>query len=140
MPGASKRRGKSDKQNRGADDQAPPATSSAPAGYDGPQDNPSPAGAGGRGRGGGRGGGRGSGRGGAPGGGRGAPNAPENPTSTVPSVRSQSPVPTQQPIARDPARDPPKMLNRNVDFPGNAYNLFSQVSNSHGSFHVLYIK
>lgn len=126
MPGASKRRGKSDKQNQG---QAAPAPS-APAEYDGPQDGPSSPAGGGRGRGGGRGGGngRGGGRGGAQGGGHGAPNAPSDPISAAPSVRSQSPAVTTQPIARDPAREPQRILNKNVDFAGNAYNLINQVS------------
>ena len=48
---------------------------------------------------------------------------------------SNAPPPSQastsvKPILRDPARDMSIALNRNVDFPGNVYNIFSEVSSS----------
>ena len=53
-------------------------------------------------------------------------NAP--PSAGAPSVRSSSrPGSQTRPVLRDPARDPPQ-LPRNVDWAGNAYNLYSEVS------------
>ena len=48
-------------------------------------------------------------------------------TSATPSHGSGPLQPgVVQPVLRDPARQPE--YNRNIDLPGNAYNLFSQVS------------
>ena len=50
--------------------------------------------------------------------------------SDAPSEGSQSGVrlPVIRPMPHDPARQPE--YNRNIDLPGNAYNLWSQVSSS----------
>ena len=100
MPGAGKKRGKSDKKNQPApaqDEQSPVDQPSG--GYDG-----APAGSPSRGR---------------------------QPSASVPSGSREASAPAAdagaQPL-RDPARDYPRVLNRNVDFPGNAYNLISEVS------------
>ncbi len=61
-----------------------------------------------------------------PGRGRTPSNAP--PSAGAPSVRSSSrPSSITRPILTDPARNAPT-INRNVDWAGNAYNLYSQVS------------
>lgn len=138
MPGASKKRGKLDRQGpRGAGQgprggapgpaqgAAPPvpaeapapepapadsAASADPAAFDGPGDN--------------RGGPPPSRQGGRPpttgpsGSARSGSQAGRGESSTRASSRPRV----------DPAREPSMILNKNVDFPGNAYNLISQVS------------
>lgn len=113
MPGASKKRGKIDKKNQPGppQDESPPV-GQASGGYDGAPSGPQ--------------------SGASSGGGRGRQES-----TTGQSARSASREPREPreqsaapQILRDPARDYPMVLNRNVDFPGNAYNLISQVSYS----------
>lgn len=123
MPGASKRRGKVDRQNRGGSAQTPaPQPPPEPATYDGPSD-PRLA--------------RPSNRGDRP------ANVPPNPSQPVaqsssaaqpahgaspsPSASGAAPA-AARPIGRDPARALPVELNRNVDYPAGAYNHIYQVS------------
>lgn len=120
MPGAGKRRGANDRKNaRNPAQEQPPVA--APGQNDGPSSQPpGPPSAG-----------RAAGRGRPP------PNVPQPPNapSTTQSIRSGSHDPSAsgapdapQQLKRDPARDYPMVLNRNVDFAGNAYNLINQVS------------
>lgn len=119
MTGAAAKRAKRDKQTvqagtRDPTRDTPSATiQQGPNAYDGPSDP-------GRGRGPGSAGGPPS-----PARGRTPSNAP--PSARAPSVHSSRPSSTTRPMLRDPARDPP-VINRNVDWAGNAYNLYSQVS------------
>ncbi|MCJ1430164.1 hypothetical protein MMC29_008080 [Sticta canariensis] len=114
MPGAGKKRGKIDKKNQrpAAQGETPPVgqVGQASGGYDGAPSGPQ--------------------SGASSGGGRGrqesTPGQPARSASREPrEPREQSAGPQ---LLRDPARDYPMVLNRNVDFPGNAYNLISQVS------------
>ena len=124
MPGASKKRGKLDRQaQRGAGQgpapgpaapAPPPPAEAAPAepvAYDGPGDN----------------------RGGP------APSNPQAGRTGPPPANAPGPASSQAPSGSspesssarprvDPAKDQPLILNKNVDFPGNAYNLVNQVS------------
>ncbi len=119
MTGAAAKRAKRDKQTTqvGGHDSTRDAEATTvqqgPSVYDGPSDPPH---------------GRGPGSAGGPptpGRGRTPSNAP--PSAGAPSVHSSRPSSTARPMLRDPARDPP-VINRNVDWAGNAYNLYSQVS------------
>lgn len=105
MPGAGKKRGKSDRKNQPAPEQDQPPQPSG--GYDGAPSGPPSGPSSGRGR---------------------------QESATGQSARSASRGPSasrgdagQQPL-RDPARDHPLVLNKNIDFAGNAYNLINQVS------------
>lgn len=108
MPGAGKKRGKIDRKNQPppAQDEAPPV-GQASGGYDGAPSGPQSGASSGDGR------------------GRQGSAAGRDTRSASREPREQSAGPQ---IRRDPARDYPMVLNRNVDFPGNAYNLISQVS------------
>lgn len=115
MPGASKKRGKLDRQGpRGAGQgpapgpaapaPAPPAEAAPaePVAYDGPGDN--------------RGGPSSSKPQGVPG-----QAGSQDPRGGSPAGASSRPK-------VDPAKEQSMILNKNVDFPGNAYNLVNQVS------------
>ena len=122
MTGAASKRAKRDKHagqpatRESAQDAPSGNLQQGPSTYDGPSDPP-------RGR-----GPRSSGDLPTPGRGRTPSNAP--PSAGAPSVRSSSrPGSTTRPVLRDPARDPPQ-LPRNVDWAGNAYNLYSEVSSA----------
>lgn len=111
MPGAGKKRGKIDKKNqRPAAQDEPPPRGQASGGYDGAPSGPQP--------------------GASSGGGRGRQES--TPGQSARSASREPREPREQSagpqILRDPARDYPMVLNRNIDFPGNAYNLISQVS------------
>lgn len=115
MPGASSKRGRSDKKNRqprteepasgqGGEASTPHAAQveqpAPPAGFDGPA--PSAGGASSRG---------------------------QQQDVGAESVRSGSAAPKEEKPPRDPAKDQPAAIfNRNVDFAANAYNLISEVS------------
>lgn len=107
MPGAGKKRGKIDRKNQPGppEDDSPPA-GQASGGYDGspsgPQSGPS------------------SGRGRQESVGQSARSASREPSAARGAAGPQT--------LKDPARDYPMILNKNVDFAGNAYNLISQVS------------
>lgn len=119
MPGASKKRGKLDRQAaRGAGhgpapppaQQAPPPppepAPAEPVAFDGPGDN----------------------RGG-PAAGKAAAGRPGRPPTNAPGPSSSQAPPRASSRPRvDPAKEQPLILNKNVDFPGNAYNLVNQVS------------
>lgn len=127
MPGASKKRGKLDRQAArgagqgpapGAAAPAPPPPAerapSEPVPYDGPGDNrggpaPSKPQAGQAGR-----------------TGRPPANAPAQSGSEAPRESSPSQASSRPKV--DPAKEKSLILNKNVDFPGNAYNLVNQVS------------
>ena len=55
-----------------------------------------------------------------------SPSVSRPPSTSRPSSRIRATSQTRQ--AGDPARDAPKVLLRNVDFGGAAYNMFDQVS------------
>lgn len=133
MPGASKKRGKLDRQaargagqgsSAGPATQAPPpAAEPAPAEpvpaepvpYDGPSDN------------------RGGPAASRPQGGhsgRPPPNAPGQSSSQAPAGDAPSEASSRPRV--DPAKEPSLILNKNIDFPANAYNLVSQVSSRCG--------
>lgn len=127
MPGASKKRGKLDRQGPRGPGQGPaPATAAAvptpeaapqpedPVAYDGPGDNR---------------GGPSSSRPQGSRGGRPPTGAPSHAgPSTSQQAPSDSPAPESSRPKVDPAKEQSMILNKNVDFAGNAYNLISQVS------------
>lgn len=108
MPGAGKKRGKIDRKNQSASARDETPIGEAPGIYDGaPSKSPPPGPSSSRGR-------------QEPTTGQSAPAGSREPSASRPAAGPQ--------IARDPARDIPMILNKNVDFAGNAYNLISQVS------------
>lgn len=123
MPGASKRRGKVDRQNRGGNAQNPAAQPPPEAATDDGPSNPRAA--------------RPSNRGDRP---ANVPPPPSQPVtqslSAAQSAHDGSPSPSAsgaapaaaRPIGKDSARVLPMELNRNVDYPAGAYNHIYQVS------------
>lgn len=115
MPGASKKRGKLDRQAARGAGQGPAPGAAAPAppppaqpepvAYDGPGDN----------------------RGG-PASNNPQPGRAAGPPPNAPAQAEDSPSEASSRPKVDPAKEPTFILNRNVDFPGNAYNLVNQVS------------
>lgn len=108
MPGAGKKRGKIDRKNQPApaQDESPPA-GQASGGYDGAPSAPPSGPSSGRGR---------------------QPSAAGQSARTASREPSASRAAAGPQALRDPAREDRRVLNKNVDFAGNAYNIFNQVS------------
>ncbi|MCJ1470295.1 hypothetical protein MMC07_008940 [Pseudocyphellaria aurata] len=112
MPGAGKKRGKIDKRNQtGPSEDEPPPAGQASGGYDGTPSGPPS--------------GPSSGRGRQESVGQSARSASREPSAAREAAGPQT--------HKDPARDHRMILNKNIDFPGNAYNLISQIVIGNGA-------